>query len=67
MRRADAPELTELVESRYSLTDVTSRKLDHAEASAVAAARYALRSRAVIQAEAGEVPVTVTPKEERGP
>ncbi len=53
MRRADAPELTELVESRYSLTDVTSKKLDHAEASAVAAARYALRSRSVIQAEAG--------------
>lgn len=51
MRRADAPELTELVESRYGLTDVTSRKLNHAEASAVAAARYALRSRSVIQAE----------------
>lgn len=56
MRLADAPELTELVESLYGLTDLKSRKLDHAEASAVAAARYALRARAVIQTETGEVP-----------
>lgn len=55
MRRADAPELNELVESLYGLTDITSRKLHHAEASAVAAARYARRARAVIQTETGEV------------
>lgn len=67
MRRADAPELNELVESRYGLADVTSKKMDHAEASAVAAARYALRSRAVIQAEAGEGPRHTPAPEEANP